>query len=312
MARRIPRGLDVRLEWPPPSVDQPEPNGVTARANGNGAARASKPVLRLDSRPEPFRRWFASMWRHRGVLAELSKKDFRVRYKRASFGVIWAAAVPVLQAAVMAFVFSRVGRFGSDNYSYAVYVLAGMAAWAYASVAITSSSTSIVDAANLTDKVWFPRAILTLVPAVSNLVTLGISGVVVIAALPLFGEPIPPRLALLVPAVVLLVAFTAALGLVLGALDVYFRDIKFMVQAAVLMWFYITPIVYPPTALGGAHYWLQFNPLTGIVGVFQRAAVGAPVPTATALLVSIVTTLVLLVAGIVLHRRHDRLFVDQL
>jgi lipopolysaccharide transport system permease protein len=134
----------------------------------------------------------------------------------------------------------------------------------------------------------------------------------VIVALPLFSEPITPGLALLVPAVVLLVAFTAALGLVLGALDVYFRDIKFMVQAAVLMWFYITPIVYPPTALGGAHYWLQFNPLTGIVGLFQRAAVGAPVPTATALLVSIVTTLVLLVAGIVLHRRHDRLFVDQL
>jgi lipopolysaccharide transport system permease protein len=252
------------------------------------------------------------MWRHRGVLAELSKKDFRVRYKRASFGVIWAAAVPVLQAAVMAFVFSRVGRFGSDNYSYAVYVLAGMAAWAYASVAITASSTSIVDAANLTDKVWFPRAILALVPAVSNLVTLGISVVVVIVALPIFGEPITPRLALLVPAVVLLVAFTAALGLVLGALDVYFRDIKFMVQAAVLMWFYITPIVYPPTVLGGAHYWLQFNPLTGIVGLFQRAAVGAPVPTATALLASVVTTLVLLVAGVALHRRHDRLFVDQL
>jgi lipopolysaccharide transport system permease protein len=312
MARRIPHGLDVRLEWPPPSVDQPQPNGVTGRTNGNGAARAKKQVLRLDSRPEPFRRWFAAMWRHRGVLAELSKKDFRVRYKRASFGVIWAAAVPVLQAAVMAFVFSRVGKFGSENYSYAVYVLAGMAAWAYASIAITASSTSIVDAANLTDKVWFPRAILALVPAVSNLVTLGISVAVVIVALPLFGEPITPRLALLMPAVMLLVAFTASLGLVLGALDVYFRDIKFMVQAAVLVWFYVTPIVYPPTALGGANYWLPFNPLTGIVGLFQRAAVGAPVPTATALLASVVTTLVLLVAGVVLHRRHDRLFVDQL
>src|SRR5207247_8285831 len=151
------------------------------------------------------------------------------------------------------FVFSRVGKFGNGHYSYALYVLAGMAAWAYASMAITASTTSIVDAATLTDKVWFPRAILALVPAVSNLVTLGISVAVVMVSLPLFREPIPPRLLLLAPAVVLVVAFTAALGLVLSALDVYFRDVKFMVQALVLVWFYVTPIVYPPTVLGGAH-----------------------------------------------------------
>jgi lipopolysaccharide transport system permease protein len=269
-------------------------------------------VLRLGRRPDPLHRWFGALWRHRGVLAELSRKDFKVRYKRASLGVIWAGAVPVIQAAVMAFVFSRVGKFGSDNYSYAVFVLAGMAAWSYASMAVTASTTSIVDAATLTDKVWFPRAILALVPVVSNLVTLAISVVVVIVALPVLGEPITPRLVLLVPATVLLVAFTAALGLVLSALDVYFRDVKFMVQAGVLVWFYVTPIVYPPTVLGGVHRWLQLNPLTGIVGLFQRAAVDAPVPSTAAVVASVVTTLALLVIGIVLHQRHDRLFVDQL
>jgi ABC-type polysaccharide/polyol phosphate export permease len=85
-----------------------------------------------------------------------------------------------------------------------------------------------------------------------------------------------------------------------------------MVQAAVLVWFYVTPIIYPPTVLGGAHRWLAFNPMTGIVGLFQRAAVGAPVPSATALIASVAATLVLLVVGMAIHRRHDRLFVDQL
>jgi len=243
----------------------------------------------------------------------LASKDFRVRYKRASLGAFWAVAVPVLQAAVLGFVFSRVGKFGTGSrYSYAVYVLAGMAVWAYVSVAVTSATTSIVDASSLTDKVWFPRAVLAVVPAVSNLVTLAISVVVVVVAMPLFAEPFTVRLFLLVPGVVLAVTFTGALGLLLGGLYVYFRDLKFMVQAVVLVWLYVTPIAYPPSALGSAGPWLDFNPLTGIVGMFQRAAVDAPVPSTRAVVVSVVATLLLTVLAVTVHRRHDRLFVDML
>ena len=278
-----------------------------------GRTRRARPVLRLDGRPEPTREWIGGLWKRRSVLLALAAKDFRVRYKRASLGVVWAVAMPLLQAAVMAFVFSRVGRFGAGaGYSYAAYVLAGMTAWFYASMSITAGTTSIVDASSLTDKVWFPRAVLALVPVTANLITLGISMGIVVLALPVLGEPYTPRLLLLVPATLLLVSFTAALSLVLSGLYVYFRDAKFIVQAVMLIWFYVTPIVYPPTALGRAGDWLFLNPLTGIAGVFQRAAVDAPVPSGRAVAVSIGTTLVLFLAGVMLHRRHDRLFVDQL
>lgn len=275
-------------------------------------AATESPVLRLSSRPESLREWLGGLWRHRGVLMELSRKDFRVRYKRTTLGVVWAAFVPLIQAVIMAFIFSRVGAFGSSNYSYAGFVIAGMAAFSYASTAILAATTAIVDNASLTDKVWFPRALLALVPTVSNLVTLAVSVVVVIVALPILDTPYTLRLLLLVPATVLLMAFVTALGLLLSALDVYFRDVKFMVQAALLVWFYVTPIVYPPTALESAGRWLYLNPMTGIAGLFQRAAVDAPVPSGGAVAVSIGTTLVFLVAGVMLHRRHDRLFVDQL
>jgi ABC-type polysaccharide/polyol phosphate export permease len=88
--------------------------------------------------------------------------------------------------------------------------------------------------------------------------------------------------------------------------------VKFMVQAALLAWIYVTPIVYPPSALKGAGPWLDFNPLTGVVGLFQRAAVGAPVPSARALIVSIVFTIALGAVALGAQRRHDRLFVDLL
>jgi len=270
------------------------------------------PVLHLDSRPERLREWLGGMWRFRSVLRALAGKDFRVRYKRASFGVLWAVAMPIVQASVMVFVFSRVGRFGAgQDFSYAAYVLAGMTAWFFASMSINAGTTSIVDAASLTDKVWFPRAVLALVPTAANLVTLGISVAILLVALPILGEPYTLRLLLIVPAAVLLVVFTAALSLALAGLYVYFRDTKFMVQAAMLLWFYVTPILYPASVLDSAGPWLDYNPLTGITGLFQYAAVGASV-SGRAVIVSVATTIVLLLLAVPGHRRHDRLFVDQL
>jgi lipopolysaccharide transport system permease protein len=280
--------------------------------SGRSVTADETPVLRLNSRPEPLREWLGGLWRYRGVLIALARKEFKSRYKRASLGVLWAVGVPVLQTAVLVFIFSRIGRFASGDFSYGGYVLAGMVAWFYVSSSIISATTAIVDGVAMTDKVWFPRAVLTLVPGGANLVSLAVSTGALLVALPVLGVWPSPRLLLLLPAALLLVAFTCALSLVLGALYVYFRDIKFMVQAGVLVWLYVTPIIYTPSILKGGGPWLDFNPLTGIAGLFQRAAVGAPVPSARALVVSAVTTIVLTLVAVSAHRRHDRRFVDLL
>src|SRR2546421_12865375 len=99
------------------------------------------------------------MWRFRHLLAMLSRAEFHVRYKRASFGVAWAVGVPIVQAAVLTVVFERVVRTGTGA-DFGAYVLSGVLAWSYFSQTVTPGSTAIVEAASLTDKVWFPRAIL--------------------------------------------------------------------------------------------------------------------------------------------------------
>src|SRR4051812_26726152 len=187
-----------------------------------------------------------------------------------------------------------------------------MVAWSYFAATTQTSSTAIVDGAGLTDKVWFPRALLALVPCIANLVGLGVSVVALLAIAPLLGATFTPWLLVLVPATILLVAFSVALALVLSALDVYFRDVKFLTTAALLVWLYITPVVYPQSALGSLGRWLDFNPVTGIVDLFHLAVLGSFEDWHRAVLVTVVTTLVLLVAGVETHRRHDRLFVDLL
>lgn len=272
---------------------------------------AGMPVLHLTNRPDPPTLWLRDVWRHRETLAMLTRKDFQTRYKRASLGILWAVAVPALQAAVMAVVFSRVIRVGSGAH-FAVYVMSGVVAYSYLTASLNPSCSAIVDGANLTDKVWFPRVLLVAVPCFSNIVGLVATLAVLIVVMPFFGAGYGPDLLLLVPAAVFLVAFTTGLAMVLSALHVYFRDVKFLVQAALLVWLYATPILYPQHLLGALAPVAAANPLTGIVGVFHLATLGGGGPTTSDLAVSLAVTSVLLVVGAEAQRRYDRLFVDLL
>jgi lipopolysaccharide transport system permease protein len=136
--------------------------------------------------------------------------------------------------------------------------------------------------------------------------------VALLVAVPFLGVGLSPHLLLLVPACALLIVFTIAISLVLSALQVYFRDVRFIATAGLLVWIYLTPVMYPKSLLGRIGPWLDLNPLTGIISLFHVAVVGAHEPWARAVVVSILATAALLVAGIEAHRRHDRLFVDLL
>jgi lipopolysaccharide transport system permease protein len=268
----------------------------------------------VELRPEPSRlvAWLRELWSFRQVIWVLTRKDFQVRYKRASFGVLWAVALPLVQASIFVVVFSRVGHFNHTPFSYSAFVLVGVLSWSYFNQTIQASSTAIVDSSSLTDKVWFPRAVLVLVPAISNLFGLVTSMVIVVAAIPIVHAHYTVRLLLLPVAMLLMVTFSVSLGLIASALHVYFRDVRFIIQASVLVWFYVTPIVYPATALKGLAPWMALNPMTGVISVFQFAVAGPSDPLRVAVSVSVGVSIVLLVIGVEITRRFDRLFVDKL
>lgn len=268
-------------------------------------------VLVISSHPDGLADWIRSMWMFRSVLWVLVQKDFRTRYKRASFGMLWAVAVPALQAATMAAVFSRIVRT-STGHGFPVYVMSGVIAFSYFSSSLPVATSSIVEGASLTDKVWFPRAVLVVIPAVTNLVGLGVTLAVLALAMPLFSVPYSIHLLYLLPATLLLVSFTIALTLVTSAIHVYFRDMKFIVQAALMVWMYVTPIVYPQQLIGRFATLLNLNPLTGIVDLFHMGVLGSNSGGPAAIFVSLGFTAVLLVVGLVAQMHHDRLFVDKL
>ena len=297
------------LELP---AERPEPREPAAPPEAQ--ARVAQPVLELGPEPQSRHDWLGEMWRHRAVMRVLARKDFHVRFKRASLGVLWALLVPALQATVLTVVFSHVVHV-HHGLPYGAFVLSGVLGWSYFTSTLPGGVTSIVDGTGLTDKVWFPRAILPLVPCLSGLVGLGISMVLLLIAAPILGAQLGVHVLLLIPACGLLVAITASMVLVGSALQVYFRDIRFIVSATLLVWLYATPIMYPQTALGKLGPWLDFNPMTGVVTLFHLAVLGQTASGASwhrPVAVSVAVTIVLLVIGVEAQRRHDRPFVDLL
>jgi lipopolysaccharide transport system permease protein len=245
----------------------------------------------------------------------LARKQFHVRYKRAAFGVLWAVAVPAIQAGTLAVVFSHFIHI-RHGYSYPAFVVAGVFGWSYFGQTLALGSTAIVDGSSLADKLWFPRSILVISECMAALPGLMISLVLLLLLLPIFGVGFAPHTLLLIPAVLLLICFCTSLTLCLSALHVYFRDVRYMIQASLLVLFYLTPVAYPQRRLGGLGPWMDLNPLTGLANMFHLAAVGRPELWATDVARSVAVTagltVVMAVVALEAHRRHDRLFVDLL
>lgn len=267
----------------------------------------------LDGSATGVGRLLRDIWQARDLLATLARKDFFVRYRRTSFGVLWAVGLPLVQAAVLAVVFTRIVRIDTGG-NYGIYVFSGMLPWTFLSGTVSVGSTSIVDGSALATKIYFPRALLPLVVLGANLYGFlpGIAVLLVGAAT--IGEGLGPDVVLLLPATALMVLFVASLTLLFSGLHVYFRDLRFLVQAGLLAWFYGTPVIYPlDEATGVLRTILLLNPATGMVTLFRAAVSDSGTSDLGPALASTVTwTVGLAAVALVLHSRRDRNFVDLL
>jgi len=266
----------------------------------------------LEGEGSKLRQIFVDSWRSRDLIIMLSRKDFFVRYRRASFGLLWAVGLPAFQALVLAVVFSRLIRF-QTSVPYGVFVFAGITPWSYFNSSISSAATSIVDGQSLATKVYFPRAILPFVVIGANFIAFLPAVFVLVAFALVSGVSIGWHILLLIPATLVMLLLTAAFSLVLSAAHVYFRDVRYVVAASLIAWMYATPVIYPINQMHGViRHVINVNPATGMVELF-REAVGVHDPGwAAALPWTFVWMGGLLLVAAVLHRRFDRVFVDLL
>jgi ABC-2 type transport system permease protein len=244
----------------------------------------SLPLRRVNP-AQPFSRGLAKareIWAHRELLEQLVGKELKVKYKDSVLGFLWTLLRPLLQLLVYSV---AIGLFlGSSRVipEFGVYLFTGLLAWTLFTDIIGGCTGSIVGNAGLVKKVYFPRELFPLSVAGAALVNVLLQVTVLFAAYVVTWHWPSPRDLLLVPlALLVLVLFSIALGLVLAAANVYLRDVTYLVEVGLLLWFWMTPIVYDWTKVkaqlvdNNPLAWLfrlyLANPMADVVLAFQRA-----------------------------------------
>ena len=250
------------------------------------------------------------LWAYRELVYFLIWRDVKVRYKQTALGVAWAVLQPMLSMVVFSLFFGRLARLESEGLPYPVFNLAGLVPWTFFAFGINEAANSLVGSRNLITKVYFPRLAVPLSMVLAGFVDFAIAFALLLAVMAAY-HIVPGVHALLVLPLVLL-AFTTSLGvgLWLAALNVQYRDVRYVLPFLTQLWMFATPIVYSSTIVPGRLRTLYgLNPMVGVVDGFRSALLGARAPSPTIIL-SALTAIALVVSGAMYFRRMERTFAD--
>jgi lipopolysaccharide transport system permease protein len=248
---------------------------------------------------------------YRELLYFLTWRDIKVRYKQTVLGVAWAVLQPVLAMILFTLVFGHVAKISSSGIPYPIFSYSALVPWYFFSTSTQTASNSLVGSAQLVTKVYFPRVFMAVSPVLGATVDFALALVVLAGLMAYYG--IAPSLGALALPGFFLLASAAAMGVGawLAALNVKYRDVRFVVPFLLQLWLFATPIIYSLDALRQPWRTLfGLNPMTGVVLGFRWALAGGAAPAGLVVLLSIVSGFVLLAAGLFYFGRTEKTFAD--
>jgi lipopolysaccharide transport system permease protein len=255
----------------------------------------------------------SEFYEFRGVQQAFVARQLKVRYKQAVLGAGWAVLQPLGAAAIFTLFLGRYAQIPSEGAPYLLFALIGLTVWTYFSSAVTNGSDSLVGNQSLLRKLYFPREILPISPVLAGLADLGAGLGVVVAASLLYGiTPTLAWIALPLP-VLILIVFSAAFCLGSSALNLFYRDVRYVLPFLIQLGLFASPIVYP-LALIPARWreiYAVLNPVAGAVDSVRRIMLHGKWPQAWIVFGALVWSLLLLVAAYALFKRLERSFADR-
>jgi lipopolysaccharide transport system permease protein len=277
----------------------------------DSSRRGAVPTLRI----APSKGWVSlklhELWEYRELLYFLVWRDIKVRYKQTALGATWAIIQPVFTMLVFSLFFGHLGKIPSDGIPYPIFSFAALVPWTFFANGLGQSSNSLVGNANLITKIYFPRLIVPLASVFSGIVDFLLAFVVLLGMMLYYGL-VPTLNVFWLPLFLLLALVTSlGVGLWFSALNVEYRDVRYVVPFITQFWLFATPIAYPSSLLPEPWRTLYgLNPMVGVVEGFRWALLGTKTAPGPIIAVSSAVALVILVSGAFYFRRMEKTFAD--
>ncbi len=286
-------------------------SAITELRYSTKGASAENKTLRI----QPSKGWVSlrlrELWDYRELLYFLIWRDVKVRYKQTALGAAWAIIQPFSTMVVFSLFFGKLAKMPSDGIPYPIFSYAALVPWTFFASGLAQSSNSLVGSSNLITKVYFPRLVIPLSTVLSGIVDFFLALVVLIGMM-LYYRMLPSLNIIWLP-LFLLLAFVTALGvgLWLSAMNVKYRDIRYVVPFITQIWLFATPIAYPSSLLPDPwHIVYGLNPMVGVVEGFRWALFGTQIEAGAIVLLSALVALGLMISGAFYFRRMEKTFAD--
>jgi lipopolysaccharide transport system permease protein len=257
------------------------------------------------------------LWAYRGFVLGSVKREFQSKYSNAVLGAVWSLLSPLAMILVYTVIFAEVMRAklpGSDNtFAYSIYLCAGILTWGLFAEIVARAQTMFIEQANLLKKISFPRICLPIIVVLNALLNFGIIFGLFTVFLIVTGNFPGAVFAAVLPVLALQVLFAIGLGMIIGVLNVFFRDVGQFFSIFIQFWFWFTPIVYPASILPEPiRALLVWNPMAPIIGAYQTILVKGQPPHWTSLAAPLVLAVLMCVLGMRLFRKRSGEMVDEL
>src|SRR4051794_36752292 len=250
------------------------------------------------------------IWRYRELLYFLTWRDVKIRYKQTLLGAAWAIIQPLFAMLLFTLIFGKLARMPSDGVPYPLFAYAGLLPWTFFANALTNSSNSLVGSATLITKVYFPRLFIPAAAVAAGLFDFFIACLLLIPMLFYYRIELSWSLLMLPPLILLSTLLALAVGMLMSAMNVRYRDVRYALPFLIQLWLFASPVIYPSSIIPQRWKWLfALNPMSGIIEGFRAALLGRTFDL-TLLGIALAITAALLIISIYIFRRVEATFAD--
>lgn len=244
------------------------------------------------------------------LLSQLILREIKARYKQSILSYGWIIFNPLVQLAVYTFVFSVVFKFPTQGIPYTVFLFIGLLPWIYLQTSLASSALVLVDNSNLLKKVNFPREVLPYSVICSKTIDLVLSLLLLIPLFIFYQLPVSFNIFYVIPIFLIQVILMSGLALLISASNLFYRDIQYVTNLMLLMWMYLTPVVYPISLVPENFLWIyKLNPMVGIIEGYRSAVFNTSFDNQSILL-SILVSIIIFILGFWMFKKSERVFAD--